>query len=150
MGRADDASAQYALVRAVEALNRANGVTVDLELARFEADQARDPGGDPPAAVAMAEVALAARPTVFGEDTMGWALRQAGRAAEALPHAQAAVRFNTGDALLWFHLAIIESDLGLTDEARSHLGRALDINPFLTVRDLPLARELATTLGLAT
>src|SRR5207247_6239288 len=99
----DLASHQYDLVRTIEQLNRANGVAVDLELARFEADHAHDPGADPSAVVAMAGAALAERPTIYAEDAMGWALRQAGRPAEALPHARAAVRLGTADASLWYH-----------------------------------------------
>jgi len=149
-GQAADAAAQYDLVRQIEALNRANGVSVDLELARFEADHARDPGADPPAAVALARIALTQRPTVFGEDALAWALRQAGQAEEALPHARAAVRLGTADALLWYHLAAIEADLGLIDAARTDLARALSINSYLTVRDLPAARALAGRVGLPT
>ena len=101
------------------------------------------------AAVDLARAARIARPTVFADDTLGWALRQAGRPAEALPYAQAAVRLGTADALLWYHLAVIEADLGRVDDARVHLSGALSINPHLTVRDLPAARALAARLGLA-
>ena len=147
LGRSADAAAQYALVRQLEDLNRANGVAVDLELARFEADHARDPGADAEAAVTMARAAHATRPTVFADDTLAWALRQAGRPAEALPHAQAAVRLGTADAVLWYHLATVESDLGRLDDARSHLATAFAANPHLTVRDLPAARALAARLN---
>jgi len=149
-GRAADAAAQYELVRQIEALNRANGVSVDFELARFEADHARDPGADPEAVVALARTGLAQRPTVFAEDSLGWALRQAGRPEEALPHARAAVRLGTADALLWYHLAVVEADLGQTGAARTDLARALSINRHLTVRDLPAATALASRLGLPT
>jgi tetratricopeptide (TPR) repeat protein len=148
-GRTAEAGDQYRLVRLMEELNRANGVAVDLELARFEADHARDPGVDPQAAVALARAALDRRPTVFGEDALGWALRQAGRPAEALPHARAAVRLGTADALLWYHLAAVEADLGEAEAARADLTRALSLNPHLTVRDLPEARALAARLNLS-
>lgn len=126
----------------MEALNREAGVAVDLELARFEADHAT------PAAVPMATAARDARPTVYADDTLGWALRQAGRPADALPYAQAAVRLGTADAVLWYHLAVIEADLGLLEDARTHLDRALATNPYLTVRDRPSALDLAARLGL--
>ena len=142
LGRTADAAASYDLVRQVEALNREAGVAVDLELARFEADHAS------PAAVAMATAARDARPTVFADDTLGWALRQAGRPADALPYAQAAVRLGSADALFWYHLAAIEADLGRLDEARTHLAQALSTNPYLTVRDRPAALDLAARLGL--
>lgn len=149
-GRSAAAAAQYALVRSIEGLNRANGVAVDFELAHFEADHARDPGADPQTAVDLAGAALTRRPTVFAEDTMGWALRQAGRPAEALPHARAAVRLGTADALLWYHLAATEADLGQLDAARTHLGKALATNPALSVRDLGPASDLAAHLGPST
>lgn len=141
LGRAPEAAASYDLVRQVEALNREAGVAVDLELARFEADHA---GED---AVAMAQAARDSRPTVFADDTLGWALRQAGRPAEALPYAQAAVRLGTADALFWYHLAAVEADLGRLDDARTHLAQALAANPYLTVRDRPDALALAARLG---
>ena len=147
-GDAAAADAQYRLVRVIERLNRANGVAVDLELARFEADHARDPGADPSRAVAMARRALAERPTIYAEDTLGWALRQAGRPRQALPHARAAVRLGTRDGLLWYHLAATEADLGMTAAARRHLGEAFAISPYLTVRDQPAALALAGRLRL--
>ena len=96
----------------------------------------------------MATAARDARPTVYADDTLGWALRQAGRPAEALPHARAAVRLGSADALLWYHLAAVEADLGHLDDARTHLDRALSTNPYLTVRDRPAALDLAARLGL--
>ena len=145
-GDRDAAGGQYRLVRAIERLNRANGVAVDLELARFEADHARDQGADPARAVAMARRAMAERPTIYAADALGWALRQAGRPREALPHARAAVRLGTRDALLWYHLAVTEADLGMTAAARRDLAEAFAINPYLTVRDRPAALALAGRL----
>ena len=149
LGDKGGAAAQYRLVRVIERLNQANGVEVDLELARFEADQRQlDPGADPALAVAMARRALAERPTIYGEDTLGWALRQAGRPRQALPHARAAVRLGTRDAQLWYHLAAAEADLGMTAAARRHLAEAFEISPYLTVRDQPAALALAGRLRL--
>ena len=61
----------------------------------------------------------------------------------------AAVRLGTENALLWYHLAIVEADLGRTADARAHLTRAFGIDPHISVRDLPAARALATRLGVA-
>jgi tetratricopeptide (TPR) repeat protein len=149
MGDPGAAADQYRLVRVIERLNQANGVAVDLELARFEADHARDPGANPRRAVAMARRALAGRPTIYAQDTLGWALRQAGRPGQALAHARAAVRLGTRDALLWYHLAATEADLGRTAAARRHLAEAFRISPSLTVRDRPNALALAGRLHLA-
>jgi tetratricopeptide (TPR) repeat protein len=142
------ATTQYRLVRVIERLNQANGVAVDLELARFEADHARDLGADRRRAVAMARRALADRPTIYASDTLGWALRQAGQPGQALPHARAAVRLGTRDGLLWYHLAAVEADLGMTAPARRHLAEAFAISPYLTVRDQPHALALAGRLHL--
>jgi tetratricopeptide (TPR) repeat protein len=142
------AARQYRLVRVIERLNRANGVAVDLELARFEADHRQLPGADPARAVVMARRALADRPTIYASDTLGWALRQAGRPSQALPHARAAVRLGTRDALLWYHLAATEADLGRAAAARRHLAEAFAINPYLSVRDQPAALALAGRLRL--
>lgn len=143
LGRHADAARQYDLVRAIEDLNRANGVAVDLELARFEADHPTDPG----AAVDLARRALAERPTVYGEDVLAWSLHGAARNREALDHARAALRFGTRDAVLWWHLAAIEADAGQADAARRDLTTAFGINRYLTVHDRPLALALATRLG---
>jgi tetratricopeptide (TPR) repeat protein len=147
MGRRADATRQYELVRAIESLNRTNGVAVDFELARFEADHLHDPGANPAATVAQAQAALAARPTIFAEDALAWALRGSGRPADAFPHAAAAVRLGTEHAQLWYHLAVVETDMGRTADARGHLARAREIDPHLNVRDLPAAQALATRLG---
>lgn len=147
-GRSTDAARQYELVRTIEALNRANGVVVDLELARFESAHAADPGADPAGAIELGQTALARRPTIYAHDVLSWALRQAGRPGEALPHAQAAIRLGTRDALLWYHLAAVEADLGITAEARGHLATAFTINRYLTVADAPAVRRLAAALGL--
>ncbi len=143
------AAEQRTLVRAIEDLNRSQGgISVDLELAKFEASHAKLAGGDPAGAVRLAESARAGRPTIFGDDTLAWALRQAGRPAEGLVHARAATRLGTEDASLWWHLAAIEADLGMTAEARTHLERSRSISPFLALNEQAEANALATTLGL--
>jgi len=149
-----EAARQYALVRAIEALQRANGVVVDLEGARFEADHARDPDGRPSTVVALARAALANRPTIYGHDALGWALRQTGSPAAALPEANAALALGTRDALLYYHRAAIEADLGMRAAAARDLRTAFSISPALmsesalaSIRDLPVARALANRLG---
>jgi hypothetical protein len=55
----------------------------------------------------------------------------------------------TEHALLWYHLAVIEADVGRTADARAHITRAFEIDPHLSVHDLPAARALAARLGVA-
>jgi len=149
-GDSGGAARQYDLVRTIETLNAANGINGDLELARFDADHARDPGADPGAVVSLARSALADRPTVYAEDVLGWALRQTGDPAAALPHARAAVRLGTADAVLWYHLAVVEADMGLSSQAAADLTHAFSVNRHVTLRDSPAAQALARRLGVAT
>lgn len=147
-GDAAAAAEQRALVRAIEELNRSEGgIAVDLELARFEADHARLADGDAFRAVALAESARGARPTIYGDDTLAWALRKAGRPAEALARSIVATRFGTADPVLWWHRAAIEADLGRLSEAKQHLERSLAISPHGPLVDREERAALAARLG---
>jgi tetratricopeptide (TPR) repeat protein len=128
---------QYALVRAEERILAANGVDVGLEHALFEADH-----GDPAAALAAARKAYAQRRGVFVEDALAWALHAAGRDAEALPHARAALRLGTRSASLRYHLGMIEYALGDRAAARRDLAAALGLNPHFSVLHAPIARKI--------
>ncbi len=140
------AAEQYALVNTILALEKANGVSVDLESARFAADHARDPGADPAAAVQLARTAASQRPTVYAADILAWALRQAGQPAAARVESDRALRLGTRDATFHLHRSRIEADLGNRSEAQRHLRTAIEINPALGVRDRALAAGLATEL----
>ena len=142
------AATQYRLVRVIERLNQANGVAVDLELARFEADHARDPGADRRRASPWPGGPWpTGRPSTPRTPSAGPCARRA-TPGQALPHARAAVRLGTRDALLWYHLAAVEADLGMAAPARRHLAEAFAISPYLTVRDQPHALALAGRLHL--
>ncbi len=136
------AEKQFALVRAEQKLLAQNGVATDLELALFDADH-----GQPKAALASAEKAYQTRKSIFGADALAWALHVNGRDAEALKHARDAVRLGARNALLYYHLGMIESALGQRDAARTHLDQALKINPHFSVRHAPLARTALASLG---
>lgn len=125
MGRPDAARAQLDLVRAMDALYRANGVDSDLEMALFQADH----GADKPQAVAEARRAFERRPSIKAAHALGWALHRAGRSAEGLPYLRQALRLGTQDALLEFHAGATALAAGEQDEGRRHLRAALDLNP---------------------
>lgn len=149
-GDAAGAERQYALVRAIEALNSsAGGVQVDLELARFEVSQVGRAGGDADRAVGLARRARDARPTVYADDILAWSLRRAGRPSEALAFATAAVRTDIGDSTLWWHLAAVEADLGDLAAAREHLSRAIMLGGSVPLLERNEAAALATRLGVA-
>jgi len=141
-GRADEAADQYALVGAIGQLLEANGVRQDLEIAAFLAEH----GDDPDAAVTRARSAFAARPTVFGADTLAWALHAAGMDAEAAQYADQAVRLETGSSLLLYHAGVIEAANGETDLARDRLERALALNPDFSPLHAPRAEAALAAL----
>ena len=79
--RASRRRAQYALIGVIEKLLAANGVKNDLDIALFDADH-----GIALRARARRSRARATldRPSVFGDDVLGWALARNGRCGEAL------------------------------------------------------------------
>jgi tetratricopeptide (TPR) repeat protein len=134
------------VVRAAATLQQAAGQVVDLEMALFEADIARDPAR----AMAFARRAYDARPdNVFTADAMAWALFRSGDAAAALPFAQQAVRLNTANPLLQYHAAEVFAAAGDLEQARVHLQVTLAAGPAFSVRYAVAATDLAARLGLS-
>ncbi len=134
LGRDSEAQDQYDVVRATQQLLAAAGQDVDLELSLFDADHGRHAD-----ALESAEAAYATRASIFTQDALAWSLYRNGRPAEALPHAQAALRLGTRSAVLHYHLGMIQSALGDTQGAREQLERALAINPYFSTLHAPLA-----------
>lgn len=127
---------QYGLIGAIERLLRANGVRTDLETALFDVDH----GVDLPNALRLARLAHAERPSIDGDDVLGWALARNGRCAEALGWSTRSLRLGTQDALKFFHRGWIERCLGRRQEARTWFARALALNPHFSLRWSPVAR----------
>jgi tetratricopeptide (TPR) repeat protein len=139
-GRTAEAREQYDLARTAAELHRAQGVTVDLEVALFEADH-----GNRDRALAAARTALDARPSVFAEDGYAWALHVAGRDREALVHAERAGRLGMRSAQFAYHKGMIELALGLRDAGRADLERA--VGHGLTPLDAKRAAAALETVG---
>jgi len=138
-GRPALARQQYALIGAIEKLLRANGVKVDLEIALFDVDHGITLGH----ALEHARIGQRNRPSIDGDDVLGWALARNGRCAEALPYSQHALRLGTQDALKFFHRGMIERCLGHSADARRWFRRALALNPQFSVIWAPVARRYA-------
>jgi tetratricopeptide (TPR) repeat protein len=134
------AQRQYDLVAAINRLQRANGVKVDLEAALFDVDH----GVRLPRALALARVAHADRPSIDGDDVLAWALARNGRCGEALRHSKRALRLGTLDAPKFFHRGMIERCLGNRAEAKRWFRRALDLNPNFSLLWSPVARRYAS------
>jgi len=135
-GRPVEARRQRATVAVIEQLLRANGVRVDLESAVYQADY----GIRPTETVALARRARAARPSIYGDDALGWALARAGRCTQSLLYAHRALRLGTKDPNLVFHLGYAEGCAGDPGARRSEYRRALALNPEFSVRWAPVAR----------
>jgi tetratricopeptide (TPR) repeat protein len=135
-GRKAAAREQRATVAVIERLLRANGVRVDLESAVYQADY----GIRPRETVVLARRARAARPSIYGDDALGWALARAGRCDEALPVARRSLRLGTKDPQLLFHLGYAEGCAGDESAMRAHYREALALNPEFSVRWAPVAR----------
>jgi tetratricopeptide (TPR) repeat protein len=131
------AQRQYALIGVIERLLAANGVRNDLDIALFDADHGRAPART----VALARTGHAERPSIVGDDVLGWALARAGRCGEALPYSERALRLGTRDALKVFHRGYVAACLGRTGEARAFYRRALAINPHFSILWAPVARK---------
>ena len=140
-GRGAEAKEQYALVDAIERLQVANGVTLDLETALYRVDH-----GIRLERVARARPRApdAARPSILGDDVLAWALARTGRCDEALAHSKRSLRLGTRDASFYFHRGMIERCLGHDAAARSWFARALATNPHFSLRWSPTARRYAS------
>jgi tetratricopeptide (TPR) repeat protein len=138
-GRVTEASRQRATVVVIDRLLRANGVQVDLESAVYRADNRIRPLET----VELARRARAARPSIYGDDALAWALARAGRCREALPLAAAALRLGTKDPLLYFHRGYAEGCVGNRQTMREWYRRALALSPDFSVRWAPVARAAA-------
>jgi tetratricopeptide (TPR) repeat protein len=135
-GRTRAAERQWATVGTIDRLLAANGLRVDLESAVFRADHAIRPAET----IRLARRARAGRPSIYGDDSLGWALARAGRCAEAEGWLDHALRLGTRDALLYFHRGYAAGCAGDRAEMRAWYRKALDQSPAFSVRWAPVAR----------
>jgi tetratricopeptide (TPR) repeat protein len=138
-GRDRLARRQVRLMGAIQRLLAANGVNTDLELAQFNVDY----GVRLPQSLALARTAWRARPSIYADDTVAWALVRTGRCGEALRYSRRALRLRTRDALKFFHRGMAERCLGHGAAARSWFRRALALNPHFSPVWAPVARRYA-------
>ena len=93
--------------------------------------------------VALARKALAFRPSIYGHDSLAWALYSAGKCRQALPQAMLANRLGTIDPQLSWHLGAIAACAG-KHGAGPHgaAQKALARTPHFHPLDAPAARRL--------
>jgi tetratricopeptide (TPR) repeat protein len=132
-----DASRQYALIGVIEKILAANGVKNDLDIALFDADH----GIALRHALTLARKGYLDRPSIFGDDVLGWVLARNGRCGEALAYSKRSLRLGTRDALKFFHRGWIAACLGDRAGAATWYRNALALNPRFSVLWTPVAQK---------
>jgi tetratricopeptide (TPR) repeat protein len=136
-GRHVQADRQRATVAVVDRVLAANGVRVDLESAVYRADNLIRPRET----VELARRARAERPSIYGDDALGWALARTGRCDDAVTFARRALRLGTEDPLLHFHRGYAQGCAGDTAGMRESYREALALDPEFSLRWAPIARR---------
>ena len=129
VGNQAAADAQFELALALQDLNAAAGMDVDLELARFLADHGD--GAQRAQAVELAQQAYAKRATIHTADVLAWALYRNGDPYAAWPFMEEALRLGTQDAALHWRAAEIARAADMRPLAEHHAAAAHTINPVL-------------------
>lgn len=140
MGREDLAQGAYRVALEYLQYETKYGVHMSLDLATLQVDRGIRLGEG----LALARRGYRDRPSVVGDDAMGWALVRNGRCQEGLPYARRALRLGTREASWTFHLAMAERCVGNHAEARRLFRRALDTNPHFSILWSRVARQHAT------
>jgi tetratricopeptide (TPR) repeat protein len=131
-------------------LLRLQGRPDDAERAdRVVRDLAREADrGNTVRALELAQQAHSVKPdNVNANIALAWALRANGRASEAIPYVDQALRLGTRDGLLRFRAAAVLADAGDSQRAATELRAAFDINPWFSFGHLADAKALAARLG---
>ena len=143
----DEAKSREAADRVHKALLAARemGEVVDMEEADFLLDQGRDLERS----LTMAKAQQERRPGhLHANETYAWALMHNGRAGEAVPYIERAMRLDTGDAMVHFRAARIYQAAGEPAKAAEHFRTALAGN--LGVESPSAAKEARQLLAQAT
>jgi tetratricopeptide (TPR) repeat protein len=112
------------------------------ELALFWCDHDRNPAE----AVELVRQDLALRQDVYTHDALAWALSKNGHYKEAAAEIAEALRLGTADARFHYHAGVICRGLGEREQARTHLKRALALNPHFSERGAADARRILEAL----
>lgn len=136
-GRPRAAAEQRLTVTAIQRLLAASGVRVDLEDALYRADR----GIRPVETVELARRAREQRPSIVGDEALGWALARAGRCDEAVTWLDRALRLGTKDALLYFRRGYAAGCAGDAAEMKAWYRKALTLDPRFSVVFAPQAKR---------
>ncbi|MBM3677982.1 MAG: tetratricopeptide repeat protein [Actinobacteria bacterium] len=138
-GRKAAAQDTFRALRAIDRLSAAGGLRADVEQVLVDANHGLRIGG----LVERAKAARAARPSIWGDDALAWALARTGRCTEARAWSDRSLRLGTKDGHLLFHRAYIERCTGNGAAARVWARRAIDADPHFSVLWSPVAHAIA-------
>ena len=124
-GNQAEAKKQYQLVEYIGRLGKINQVLHNRDLALFYADH----DIKLPEALELAQKEFEVRHDIYTWDALAWALYKNGRFADAGKASEKALQHGTHDSLLLYHAGLIAEKLGDSNQARSDLKQALEINP---------------------
>lgn len=137
VGRIADAKKQFQLVQYIGYLGALNQVLHNRDLALFYADH----DINLKTSLALAKKEFEVRHDIYTWDALAWALHKNGRNKEAAEAIAKALRFNTQDALLFFHAGMIYSSIGQKTRAKEYLSQAISINPHFHVLYAGVAKQ---------
>src|SRR5215831_15461660 len=143
IGKPAQARQQYELVEYIGRLNAINQVLYNRELAYFYADHDMKLAES----LELAKRELDYRKDIYAYDLLAWTLTKNGRHAEAQAAMASALRLGTQDARLFYHAGMIAHALADADQARTHLARALALNPHFHVRHARVAADTLASLN---
>jgi len=122
-GESAAVAATRAEIDAVEKLGNAQHVN-DRLIAMYDADHDIKTAD----AYNIAKQELAVRDDVYAEDTLAWCAAKAGRWDEARSAAAKAIRFDTQDPRIQYHVGVVAQHFGDKAEAAKRFNRALELN----------------------
>ncbi|MGH9660282.1 MAG: tetratricopeptide repeat protein, partial [Bryobacteraceae bacterium] len=138
-----DARKQADLLDVVARMESASGQKANRLLALAWADQKRNLD----VALEAVEADLKIRQDVYTYDALAWVRHQRGEYEAARGASRQALRFGTPEPLFHFHAGMIAHALGDTAGAKTHLERALSLNPKFSVRHAPVVAATLRKLG---
>jgi tetratricopeptide (TPR) repeat protein len=144
LGRSEEAQTQFDVFVATQRLFEANGVQPDAAPTLFYAAHA-----DPQRALADAKLGIASRPFLVMQDAYAWALHVNGRDDDALAASDRAMQTGLRNASFHYHAGMIRLSLGDSTGAQQQLTTALEINPYFSPLDAPIARRTLDQLNSA-
>jgi tetratricopeptide (TPR) repeat protein len=102
---------------------------------------------DLPLALELARADYAERQDIPGRDVLAWALFKNGKAEEAAPILDEALKLGNRDARLHYHAGMIHHRLGDASKARALLKRVLELNPYFSASGAEEAKRTLEALG---